>query len=454
MRLFGFDLTLKRANALQPVYGGGERGWQTWSIGGEPFMGGFQQDAHLPRDAVLANWTVFACMTLIAGDVAKMRVKLMQRDGGGLWSETENPAFSPVLRRPNSYQTRQKFLESWIFSKLAHGNAYILKERDARQVVVALYVLDPQCVKPLVATNGDVYYELKADYLSHIGEESVVVPASEIIHDRMWCLHHPLVGLSPLFAAGLAASQGIRIQTNSARFFANMSRPAGILTSEQQLSPTLAAEYKLNWEQNYGPGREGRTAVLGAGLKYQTLTQSAKDSELVDQLKMSAEMVCSTFHVPAWKVGVGPIPPFQTADTQNQIYYDTCLQPLVEAAEACLDEGLGLGESPNKALGTELDLDALLRMDQGALTAVLEKQVGAGITSPNEARARLNMQPVPGGESPLLQQQNYSLPALAKRDAGDDPFGKAAPAAPAPTPPDAAAGKALAAEVRKLLELA
>ena len=35
-----------------------------------------------------------------------------------------------MLRKPNHYQTWQKFVEFWILSKLAHGNAYILKERD------------------------------------------------------------------------------------------------------------------------------------------------------------------------------------------------------------------------------------------------------------------------------------------------------------------------------------
>jgi hypothetical protein len=30
----------------------------------------------------------------------------------------------------------------------------------------------------------------------------------------------------------------------------------------------------------------------------------------------------------------------------------------------------------------------------------------------------------------MAQQQNYSLAALSKRDAQDDPFGKSAPAAP------------------------
>jgi phage portal protein BeeE len=59
-----------------------------------------------------------------------------------------------VLRKPNRYQNRIKFVETWIASKLLHGNAYILKERDNRGVVVALYVLDPHRVKPLVAPDG------------------------------------------------------------------------------------------------------------------------------------------------------------------------------------------------------------------------------------------------------------------------------------------------------------
>ena len=77
-----------------------------------------------------------------AADVAKMRLKLMQPEDE-VWKETTVPAFSPVLNKPNRFQTRIQFYESWIISKLRAGNAYVLKERDQRNVVVALYVLDP-----------------------------------------------------------------------------------------------------------------------------------------------------------------------------------------------------------------------------------------------------------------------------------------------------------------------
>ena len=42
--------------------------------------------------------------------------------------------------------------------------------------------------------------------------------------------------------------------------------------------------------------------------------------------------------------------------------------------------------------------------------------VGAGIMAPNEGRKWFNLLPVKGGDTPYLQQQNYSLAALNERD--------------------------------------
>jgi phage portal protein BeeE len=71
-----------------------------------------------------------------------------------------------------------------------------------------MYVLDPFRTKPLVAPDGSVYYQLSKDNLAGV-EDAVTVPASEIIHDTMTPLYHPLCGVSPLYACGVAASQGL-----------------------------------------------------------------------------------------------------------------------------------------------------------------------------------------------------------------------------------------------------
>jgi HK97 family phage portal protein len=425
------------------------RGWTTLFSSGPD---GFQTDTVVNPDKVDTNWVIWACKTLIAGDIGKLRIKLVEWDGR-IWNEvTDSTAFNPVLRKPNAFQTRQQFIEQWQFSLLGNGNTYALKERDNRGVVVRLYILDPTRVKPLVAPDGSVYYELQEDLLATVPMGLPAVPASEIIHDRANCLFHPLVGLPPLFANGLAATQGLKIQSNSEQFFRNMSRPSGILTTPGTIGDTLAKTYKDRWEQNYGGANVGRVAVLGNDLKYQPLAVNADDAQLVEQLKMSAEMICSTFHVPGYKVGVGPMPPYQSAQILNQIYYTDCLQRPMEAIEALLDEGLGLVNVTGRTLGTEFDLDGLLRMDTLAQMEVASKGVASAIYSPNEGRAKFNLPTAPGGDKPYLQQQNYSLEALAARDASADPFGKAASAPAAGPAADPTAAKELVAGFQALAQ--
>ncbi len=395
-------------------------GWIT--VVRESFMGAFQRNVVVNQDLVMAQTTVFACITLIASDIGKLRLRLVEQDTDGIWSEVTSAAFSPVMRKPNRYQTRQKFIEQWIVSKLSHGNAYILKERDNRGVVVALYVLDPNRVRPLVAEDGSVYYQLQVDFLSNITESMPAVPASEIIHDRMVCLFHPLVGISPIFACGLAATQALKIQENSAHFFENMSQPGGVLTAPAAISDTVAARIKEHWEKNFSGQNSGKVAVLGDGLTYQAMSVNAVDAQLVEQLKMSSEQVCSTFHVPAYMVGAGPTPTHTSIEALNQQYYSQCLQTLMESIETGLDEGLGLVDVPTRMLGSEFCLDDLLKMDTAALIMAVVEMVKGGVGKPNEARKRLNLPPVLGGDTPYLQQQNFSLAALAKRDALDNPF--------------------------------
>jgi HK97 family phage portal protein len=423
---------LRKAGMLSQVPTRGRGVGFSWFGEGGPDT--FQKDVEVVVDKVLAHPTVYACITLIASDVAKVGLELRMREDEGYWEVTQNPAFSPVLRKPNHYQTRQQFIETWMISKLQRGNAYVLKVRDARRIVVKLYILDPTRVQPLVAPNGDVFYQLNSDDLSGLPIDLPAVPASEIIHDRMECLFHPLVGTSPIFACGVAATLGLRIDAAAARFFQNMSRPSGVLTAPAAISDEVAARLKREWESNYTADKIGKVAVLGDSLKFESMAIDATDAQQTEQLKLSDERVCTAFHVPGFMVGVGSLPSYDNVQALWQQYYNQCLQKHFESIEAVLDEGLGIAGSD---LRTEFCLDDLLRMDSKTLTEVEGLKVQRGIASPNEARRKFNLEPANGGDSPMVQQQNYSLAALAKRDASADPFGKTTPAAaPAPAPAD------------------
>jgi HK97 family phage portal protein len=404
-------------------------GW--WPVIREPFSGAWQRNLEVSAQDVLTFAVVWACVTLIARDISKLWLNLVERDENDISLPTERAAFSPFLRKPNHFQHTIQFIEHWMYSKLTRGNTYALKMHDGRDVVTRAYVLDPSRVKVLVAPDTSVFYQLSTDNLAGIDESAVTVPASEIIHDRWNTLYHPLVGLSPIYACGLPAMQALKIQSNSEQFFANLSQPGGVLTAPNFIPQETADRIKAHWESNFTGINAGRIAVLGDGLHYEPLAFTAQEAELVKQLQISGEHIAMCFGVPLWKVNLAPMPPYGNVQAANIEYYATALQHHIESLETCLDHGLGIGlEGATKNLGVEFDLAALLRMDSGTQMDILTKGVAGAVLKPNEARAEFNKKPVEGGDNVLSQQQNFALAALAERDR-NKPFAKPDPATPA-----------------------
>ena len=289
---------------------------------------------------------------------------------------------------------------------------------------------------------------------SPVAGYDVVVPAREIIHDPMVTLFHPLIGVTPLYACGLAALQGLTIQTKSEQFFRGGSHPGGVLTAPGEIGEEQAARIKKYWEENFSGENIGRVAVVGKGLKYEAMTVSAADAQLIEQLNWTAKQVCTCYHVPPALLDLDDTP---TADIEAlwMKYHSQCMQSLLTNFETSLDEGLEL-KSP---YGTEFNIDDLIWMVTSTKTKAAAEAIGSGAMSPDEARHKwFGLGTVKGGDTPYMQQQNYSLAALAERD-NDSPFSKPAPAAVAvPGPPalppadDEAEEKQFIAALTKSLE--
>lgn len=410
---------------------------------GEAWPGSWQagiQTESTPN--ILRFSAVYACIALIASDVSKLCMRLMELQGD-IWREVDgkrDSPFLPLLRKPNHYQTAVQFLQLWMTTKLMYGNAYIFKEKDRRGVVSALYVLDPRMVTTYVAPDGEVFYQLQDDDLNQVTGKNTV-PESEIIHDRMTTLFHPLCGVSPLYACAYSSTQGVRIQSNSEQFFKNMSRPSGMLTAPAAIDETTAERLKREFQMGFSGTNIGKLFVAGSGLKYEPMTIPAQEAQLIEQLGWTVEDVARAFSVPLYKISAGAYPQMSNIGALKQDYLDTCLQVHITGIEALLNDGLGLTRLGMKV---DLDEDDLLRMDPLSRAEIADKKVKSGTMKPNEARAADDLPPVAGGDQCYLQQQNFSLAALAKRDAKEDPFSTskpepakpAAPAAPTTEPED------------------
>jgi HK97 family phage portal protein len=159
-------------------------------------------------------------------------------------------------------------------------------------------------------------------------------------------LFHPLCGVSPINACGLAATQALEIQKSSADLFAKGSQLAGVLTAPGSVSDPVAKRIQEHWTENFmGAANSGKVAVLGDGFKFEPMVMNAVDAQLIEQLKWSDEKICSVYHVPAYMAGIGAPPPYANSEPLLQLYYSQCLQSLIEKLEAKLEDGLGVTDA-------------------------------------------------------------------------------------------------------------
>ncbi len=400
-RLFGSRASAgEKALSNVPV----SRGW--WPLIRESFAGAWQRNQEERLDSLLQYPTLYACVSRIATDIGKLPFSLKARNTNGIWESVDNPAYSPVLRKPNHYQTGQQFREYWALSKLSQGNTYALKERDNRGVVVGLYILDPCRVMPLVSDSGEVFYQLYTDNLNLLPEDDgqLIVPASEIIHDRCICPFHPLIGLPPIAAAHWPALKNMRILRSSAEFFGNNAQPSGILSAPGAISDGTATRLSEYWNANFTGTNAGKVAVVGDGLQFVSLASKSVDSQMVEQLRYSDEQICQPFGIPPFKVGLGTIPSGLGVDAINQLYYDDALQSHIQAMETLITEGLNA--TPYKV---DMDESVLMRMDAGKKAEYHRTLIDGSIETINDARLEFNLPPLKGGETVYMQQQDFPL---------------------------------------------
>ena len=160
-----------------------------------------------------------------------------------------------------------------IRSLLLNGNSYWIAQRNDRAEVTALHWTDPRaCRVREVQVQGqafsEIFYEISTNPLfqfdSILGRTSLVVPARDVLHIKLATPQHPLVGVTWLTALGMETAASSAMQTAATTFASNMSRPSGILTSEQQLTKVQVDELRAKWNEQVSGVNSGGVAILNA----------------------------------------------------------------------------------------------------------------------------------------------------------------------------------------------
>jgi HK97 family phage portal protein len=348
--------------------------------------------------------TVFACVRLITECVGTLDAKLIREVGE---DEVEvEPREHPVarlLKTPNPLQTPLEFFEQITLNLLIDGNAYCVIARVGTRVV-ALYPLAAAQVE-IDARDGAFVYV----YTNPRGER-VVYDARDILHVKLF--GNGLKGLSPLGYAARAIAGAWALQENATNLAAAGNKPGGTLMVDRVLKPEQREAVRANFKDL----EEANTKlfVLEAGMKYEKISITPEEAQMMEQRKFAVDDICRVFRVPSHMVNQsGQVSTWGSGLEQiNLAFISYTLQPYLERIEQAFERAL-LTEDERDEYEIEFDLDALMRGDTKARVEYISSMTQNGVMTRNEARRMEGLRSVEDSNADALTVQ-VNLTTLAK----------------------------------------
>ncbi len=350
------------------------------------------------------NNVVYSCVQAYAQTIAQLPAKHRRELPEGGYDIIKTSALHRVLRKPNAYQTRSDFLLNLIHSLKFRGSAYAFAVRNNKFEISELHLLNPDKIHPLVSPDGSVFYHVSPDAISG-APGAMLLPARDVLHVRLHCPHDPLIGVTPIYAAALSVAANNSMMGHTAQFFEQMSRPSGVLTTDEKLTADQTKQLRERWEEHSKGLNSGKVPILGWGIKWQPLSITSTDAQMIDQMKFSVEEIARAFRIPLPLIGVTDGATYNNVFNLLTFWKASGLGFVIEHIEQAIADLFRLPDGQE----VHLDTDNLLRTDMQTRVDALTKGITGGLYAPNEARKKEGLKPVEGGDMPRVQQQMVPL---------------------------------------------
>jgi hypothetical protein len=202
-----------------------------------------------------------------------------------------------------------------------------------------------------------------------------------------------------------------------------MSRPK----DAPDWSPEAKAKFVQSWKQYSGTGSSaGNTPLLEDGMELKRVGFNAKEEQWLEAATLSLSTVAGSYHVPPAMVGVPGYNSFASVKEFRKMLYTETMGPSISQIEDTINLVLApfIGEPAGNYL--ELNIQEKLQGDFEEQAAVMQASVGGPWMTVNEARQRVNLPKIDGGDN-LLAPLNMGA-------AGNNGPAAGAPIAPVSDP--------------------
>ena len=354
--------------------------------------------------------TLYACVSLISGDIARLPLNLYKRrKDSGKDLITDHPLYDLLHNTPNPETTSFNFREALQGHLLLWGNSYAYIDREKRGgKIKGLWQLpDPGGVQ-VKRVGREIKYIYRQD-------------GRDVIRDRSQIFHIPgygydgLVGMSMISLSREAIGLGIATETFGGKYFGEGTHPAGVLEMDRTLGENRE-EFVKNIQRGYaGLGKSHRVMLLENGMTYKPLTVPLEDAQFLETRQFQKGEIAAMYHVPVHKIGVhGQNSNYNNLEQENASYVDSCLMHWIVRWEKAISQQLLTEDERRSGLFFEFQVQGLLRGDSKARADYYSKLFQVGAMSPNQIRSLENENPIEGGDQHFVMLNMVPLDQAGK----------------------------------------
>lgn len=353
-------------------------------------------------DASLQVDTVWACVDLRSRTVGTLPIFVYERLGEGQKTLARKSTLYTLLHEsPNNRMTPADFWRCMMMWLDLRGNAYARLTRNNAGEVIAMWPMPADQVQVEVQRDGSVLY------LYALDGNVAVLAAESVLHIKG--MGNGTIGLDKMSFAAAGINESAAQTRSAATVWGSSGKPTGALMIDKVLRPDQRAALLARFA-GMAEGNAARLYLLEADMKYQQLSISPEQQQLLESRRFSVEQLCRWYDTPPVLVGHANVTTWGSGIEQIvDGWYKLSLRPLLVTIEQAITKHV-MTPRQRVTMSVEFSLDALLRGSLKDRMGVYSTGVQNGILSRNDCRQLENLPPDPSPNAAALTVQVNLVP--------------------------------------------
>lgn len=353
-------------------------------------------------DTAMTHSTVYACVRLLAFNVAQLPLILYRRVSNdpkepARERATDHPLFQRLHSLANDRMTAFTAFTMSVASLMLRGNALSFIQRDQRNRVSGIFPLRWDQVEIRRSrTTGELLYEWRPQ------ESGVQVFRPEEVWHVQGLGTDGIQGLSPIALQRESVGHGLALQEFGSRFFSNSATPSAGLEVPGAMSEEAYERLRQSVsESKTGLDNAHTVLLLEEGAKWTQMGISPEDAQFLESRKFNRAEIAGWFGIPPHLVGDLERATFTNIEQQSLEFVIYFLMPWLVNIEQTISRDL-LTEEERETYFAKFNVAGLLRGDSAARSSAQRTGVMTGWLTRNEVRAMEELNPLEGLSDPII----------------------------------------------------